>query len=317
MNYEVFSHSKYRNGTKSGDDATLLVPGRVAAVMDGATDPLGGQKNGKSPGQFAAYSVAQSCSQIFIDPANMTLPTETILGRLADELAANVSKQGFVGTPSTTLAIALFLPETVRLLTIGDSGIRLNGDKIYHHCKLIDDVSVSARVGVFSILNERISDLDLLEYTTRDVIFLGLEEAVSNGTLQRAEAQSVIAATQLEFAQWSLDDDIVDFLNNGIKSQSRFANLTGHQLGFSALNGTAPSLDDVMDVTLPIDEIKTLELFSDGYINLPKGRSIKDWEAEHQAVEQSDYHKIGAFRSVKGSTKTEYFDDRSIISIQL
>lgn len=317
MKCEVFSRSKYRNGAQPGDDAVLLIPGVLAAVLDGATDPQGGQKNGKSPGQFAAQSVAAACASLFLTPANMLLCAEEITARLAQELKLKVAGQGFLGTPSTTLALVLFLPDAVRILCIGDSGVRINGDQVFQFNKLIDEISAAARVAIFSILQARISDLDQLEYTTRKVVFLGVKHAVEQGVLTGKEMNSVIEMVGNEFADLSIGADIAAFLQDGIASQNHYANMVGHPLGFSALNGEPASQEDVIDVTLPASSVQTIELFSDGYQRLPKGQEIADWEQENHASQSADFHNIGVLKSVKGATSAEFFDDRSVISIRM
>lgn len=317
MKYEVFSRSKYRDGVKPGDDAVLLIPDVLAAVLDGATDPQGGQKNGKSPGQFAAQAVAQACASLFLDPDNLLLSAKDITSNLSQELKTRVHQQNFVGTPSTTLALALFLPGAVRILCIGDSGVRINGNQVSQFNKLIDEVSAASRVAVFKILHARISDLDHLEYTTRKVVFRGLSRAVDEGVLARSEMNSVIEMVGKKFSSLSIGADIAAFLEQGIVSQNQYANMVRHPLGFSALNGALVSQEDVIDITLPASTIQTIELFSDGYQRLPSGQKVADWEQENHVAQAEDFHNIGVLKSVKGATSTEFFDDRSVISIRL
>jgi len=149
MHYEVFSVSKSKIGARPSDDVTLFIPGVVAAVLDGATDPLGHKVDGKSSGRFAAECVAQACTRLFSETGNTFLPANEIMGHLARDLSDRIEGQGFAGAPSTTLALALFQEETVRLLVVRDSGIRINQDKVYRHDKLVDEVTAYARIGVF------------------------------------------------------------------------------------------------------------------------------------------------------------------------
>ncbi len=46
MNIASFSQSKYKNAATPGDDVALIIPGRVLAVFDGATDPTGASYGG-------------------------------------------------------------------------------------------------------------------------------------------------------------------------------------------------------------------------------------------------------------------------------
>jgi hypothetical protein len=317
MHYEVLSASKSKNGARVGDDVTLFIPGVVAAVFDGATDPLGQKINDVTSGRFAAETVALTCTRLFSDPSNLLLPLPEILEYLTQSLSENIRYQGFEGTPSTTLAMALFMPEAVRMIVVGDSGIRVNQKQVLRHEKMIDAVTTAARVAVFARLSDRIDDPDNLEAVTRSVAFLGFSRAVADGVLSKTEAENIDVDVQRRFAKLGIAEDISNFLSAGIKSQKFYANLSAHPLGFSAINGTPTSLDDVIDSTSQSNTVHTLEIFSDGYASLPNGRLIADWEATHRGVEMADFHKINQFRSVKGSTSTEYFDDRSIVSIEM
>lgn len=317
MHYEVFATSKSKTGARPSDDVTLFIPGVVAAVLDGATDPLGHEVDGKSSGRFAAEVVAQACTRLFSDTRNTLLSASEIIEYLARELSDRIEGQEFAGAPSTTLAMALFLEDTVRFLVVGDSGIRVNRDRVYRHEKLIDNVTTSARVAVFSILRSRFANDDELEATTRAVAFLGFARAVQQKVLTADEVQLVYDAVHEKFAKYGIAADIDELLGIGIQSQNLFSNEGSHPLGFSALNGTPPSMSDVVEMTIGQSELQTIEIFSDGYPKLPSGHLVSAWEAAHRQVELSDFHKIAAFPSVKGSTSTEYFDDRSVISLVL
>lgn len=321
MNFEAFTQSKYRNGSQPGDDCILLVPGVMAAVLDGATDPLGKEKNGVSPGKFASETVAQACMRLFADPENAKLPGDEIVNHLSAELAKKIKQQGFIGSPSTTMSLILFLPDAIRLIGIGDSGIRINGERVYRHAKLIDEVSATSRVAVFSILKQRVENTDVLEQLARQAAFLGFDglqnSDLKNEILTKDDTSQVVRLVQSKFLEYGINQDIEDFLAGGIKTQNRFANLIDHPLGYSSLNGAKPSMADVIDEKIDRAHIQTIEIFSDGYLGLPQHTRVADWETLHGKNELDDFHKTHIFPSVKGSMSTEFFDDRSVISIQL
>lgn len=317
MNYETLSVSKFKNSAKPGDDVALIIPGVIAAVFDGATDPLGQDINGMTSGRFAAECVSHACAKLFLDPGNFTLPSDEIVGHLSMALANATKGWGFRNTPSTTAAMAIFGPRSVRLITIGDTGIRVNTGLICRHEKLIDDVSTTARVAVFLLLQRRLVNKDELEMATRSVVYRGLIQAVSDGILKKHEAQSIVATTLKAFTDHQIDAKIVSFLDLGIQSQKSFANHPTHPLGFSSLDGQLIRMNDVIDKSFEIDLIKTLEIFSDGYAKIPAHHRVQDWESGHRLVEQEDFHKVDEFPSVKGSTKTEFNDDRTVVSIEL
>jgi hypothetical protein len=317
MHYEVFSASKSKTGARPSDDVTLFIPGVLAAVLDGATDPLGHKVDGKSSGRFAAESVAQACSKLFSDTRNTLLSANEIVDYLARDLSDRIAGQGFAGAPSTTLAMTLFQEDAVRLIVVGDSGIRVNQDQVFRHEKLIDEITTFARIAVFSILRSRIDDYDELEATSRSVAFLGIDRAMLQNVLTTTEVQAVFEAVQKEFAKHEIATDIHDLLSKGIQSQHLFSNNSSHPLGFSALNGSPLSMSDVVEMTFQRTDLRSIEIFSDGYAKLPSSYKVSAWEKAHHEVEHSDYHKIAGYPSVKGSTTTEYFDDRSVISLLL
>ena len=50
-------------------------------------------------------------------------------------------------------------------------------------------------------------------------------------------------------------------------------------------------------------------------MSCPAGTSARDWEDEFFRVEAQDFHKCGAFAGVKGSTSTQFSDDRTVLTV--
>jgi hypothetical protein len=151
-----------------------------------------------------------------------------------------------------------------------------------------------------------------VEYAARRGILLGLDQAVGDDVLTRSEADRIIADVTEALG---LQDDagtVAAFLKGGIQTQHRFGNGTG-PLCFDTMNGTRPRLGEMIDVTRPKDGIESIEIFSDGYPDLPESVSSAAWEAAFLRAEEVDFHKTGPFATVKGSTSTEFFDDRTVL----
>ena len=243
------------------------------------------------------------------------LPAPDILGRLTRALHDRTAPLDLAIPPSTTVAAVLDCGKSWRFLLLGDTAIRINGAEILCHNKLIDDVSTAARVRIFGLLRPRFQDDDTLEYAARRVIMLGLDTAISDGTLSdmtvRQLLEEVVATTALEDHAATVDR----FLRGGIKTQFTFANGTG-PLAFDTMNGTDIRLVDIIDETRPKAEVSSVEIFTDGYPVVPTEVSPDAWEESHARAEQEDYHKIGAYPSVKGSTGTEFFDDRTVLLLR-
>ena len=315
MQVELFNAAKYRNSRREGDDVALILPGQLYAVCDGATDPLGTVVGGIGAGRVAALAMARAVQRLSLTPEALTAPIDEILATLSRDLAAATRPMGLEIPPSTTLALAIDLGEDWRFITLGDSGIRLNGTEVLRHEKIIDDVSAAARVQYFLDRLAVQDEEDQAEVEAREGMLLGLDLACKKGRLSAARLEDIIAQTVAETELEDHAQEVEAFLRAGIRSQYKLGNLAGHPLGFDTLNGTLPCRGEWQDRTVPKAKISSIEIFSDGYCALPPNIGVAAFEASFAEVEALDYHKTGAFRSVKGSTKAQVFDDRTILAI--
>lgn len=311
MNIEAFSRSKYKNGTKPGDDIILIEPDTLLAVFDGATDPTGAFYNGESSGRIAARSAAQCTARLAASGKLVSAAGREIFQALSDSVRDAAIERNIAHPPSTTAAIVVSAGDHFRLLALGDTGIRINGETIYQHHKLIDTVSTAARIAVHGILSDRMNNSDEAEMATRRVIFDGLDAAVQTGRLTAQEASTAIAASVA--AAGTAPEIAETFLKGGIRTQFHYANST-QPLGYASINGKDITVDGLTDVLLSKNDVASIEIFSDGYVSIPtNGIRVGDWEKEFERVETVDFHKTGAFPAVKGSTSVESCDDRTIL----
>lgn len=311
MNIEAFSRSKYKNSTKPGDDVILIEPDTLLAVFDGATDPTGAFYDGESSGRIAARSAAQATARLAASGKLASASSQEIFQVLSDSVRDAAIERHIAHPPSTTAAIVVSTRDHFRLLALGDTGIRINGEVIYQHHKLIDTVSTAARIAVHGILSDRMDNSDEAEMATRKVIFEGLDAAVETGRLTAEDASSAIAAAVSAAA--TSPEIAATFLKGGIRMQFHYANST-EALGYASINGKEIIVDGITDVLLPKAEVESIEIFSDGYVSIPAtGIRVGDWEKEFERVEVVDFHKTGAFPAVKGSTSVESCDDRTIL----
>jgi hypothetical protein len=316
MRLELCSQSKYRDGVRLGDDVPLIVPGVAFGVFDGATDPRGTMIDGIGAGRLAAETVARATARLADDPVHRDLPATDIVDRLSAELAARTAPLGLPIPPSTTLAVAFDCGVDWRFVVLGDSGIRLNGIEVFRHEKLIDRVSTLARVAVFRDRQLLNADPDRTEAEARAAILLGFDLAVGDGVLTRDRADAIIREVTDRTGLSDHADLVGGFLRGGIQTQFRFGNATGNPLCFDTMSGTRPLLGETIDVRRPKTAIRSIEIFSDGYVDAPGSVSVAEWEDAFNAAEFEDYHKIGHHAGVKGSSRDEVFDDRTILLLR-
>lgn len=317
MNIASFSQSKYKNAATPGDDVAIILPGRVMAVFDGATDPTGASYDGLSSGRIAALAASNAVAEMCVKGSLQSCEAATLFQTISDILKCEAKRINASHPPSTTLAIVADLGDSFRLLLAGDSGVRLNGTKVLQHSKLIDKVSTSARIHVFKQLFALLGEGDAAEAKTRATIFCGLHAAVKAGIMTMPEAQNVVAAAAVASGLQNDMDAVEEFLMGGIRVQPHYANRQGHVLGYASINGGQVIGEGLVDLTLAKDTVTSLEIFSDGYLSLPTGVDVADWEAEFARVEAADFHKLDEFPSVKGSTSNEFSDDRTVVSMKL
>ncbi len=316
MNIASFSQSKYKNAATPGDDVALIMPGRILAVFDGATDPTGASYGGLSSGRIAALAAANAVAKMGLDGTLEKIAAPQLFQEISDILKSEAERINASHPPSTTLAIVADLGDSFRLLLAGDSGVRINGSRLLQHAKLIDRVSTSARIHVFKQLFASLGDGDAAEAKTRATIFSGLRAAVKAGIMSGADAEKVVTTAAAASGLQNEIEAVEEFLMGGIRVQPRYANRHGHVLGYASVNGGMVIEDGTVDLSLAKDTINSLEIFTDGYLSLPTGIDVVDWEAEFARVEGADFRKINEYPSVKGSTSSEFSDDRTVVCMK-
>ncbi|MEC8259760.1 MAG: hypothetical protein VX032_05025, partial [SAR324 cluster bacterium] len=318
MQITSFSRSKYRDFDALGDDITLLLPG-LYGVFDGATDPTKTIIDGITSGRFAAVTCAQSVCQLWSE--KKLSPIDELLHQVNAELEKALLLKIAEGQlraegkpPSTTMALAWEIGEEFGFFLIGDSGVRINGQEEIVLRKQIDTVSTQARNSVYRMLRDRGLSGDELEYQTRQLIYYGLDKAVQEDVLQNSEVERILEQTRKTFGNAASEG--VKFLQQGVVSQHRFANHGDLPLGYASLNGKPLAGEGMLFFSRPRSAVQSIELFTDGYFSLPSEIDLAAWEAEFQRVEEVDSHKIDRFPAIKGSTSSEFSDDRSVVIVR-
>jgi hypothetical protein len=313
MKIEILNVSKFHTPGRVGDDVPVVLPGVLYGVFDGATDPRGTMVGDIGAGRLAALAVAAAASQLAMTPANRRLAGTEIIAHLSAALADATAPLNLPIPPSTTVAMALDCDDHWRFLALGDTGIRLNGTELVRHEKLIDAVSTTARVAVFRLLAGSTPATDATERAARRSILMGFDTAVTEGVLDACDAGRIIRETTSALGLADHGDLVAAFLSGGIKTQYRLSNDPDGPLGFDTLNGTLPRRGELVEFSRPKTEVRSIEIFSDGYPSIPPEVSAAAWESAFHQAEHEDPHKIGRFATVKGSTRDEVFDDRTVV----
>lgn len=88
--------------------------------------------------------------------------------------------------------------------------------------------------------------------------------------------------------------------------QFEYQNSKDHSLGYGAIDGTHTPQKEVKVFEFDAKDIRTIEIFSDGYFAIPKEVTIDAWERSNEEVEQEDPYKCKKYKSTKEK------DDRTV-----
>ncbi len=92
--------------------------------------------------------------------------------------------------------------------------------------------------------------------------------------------------------------------------QFEYQNNPAEPLGYGVIDGTNTPAKFIKFFEYDLDKIHTIELFSDGYFNIPQDVSIDTWGKSFKKVEKEDPNKWKKYKSTKSK------DDRSVAIIE-
>src|SRR6185437_10001791 len=128
------------------------------AVIDGATDRSGAcYDGGVTSGRLASAAVAGAVHAMFGGARPPAFNAAGVIAAATEAIAAEYRRLDMLERAarepnrrfSATLALAVPEGETLHLLLVGDSGIRINGTAVYQESMLLDAITASLRVGAY------------------------------------------------------------------------------------------------------------------------------------------------------------------------
>lgn len=325
--FEGFTCAKNPSQPESNEDQIVIRPNLVYAVIDGATDisgarwddELGGQATG---GRLASSAIARALYSWQGDSAHPPEPA-TILAELNAALASvyvrlgiyETAKGSFEARFRATFAGAFAWSGGVRLIRVGDSGFRINGAPVLANAFPADVVLALARSEAWHLLTSRGMPAAKVRPAVRQLIVKGLAHiragsvgGLSSEDFQAIERQVIAQSEALEAAALT-PEEARHIMAGGLEA------VRADPARFNAV-----VLDGISDVTasmavldVALNEVKTLEVFSDGYPTTPEGVSVAAWETALRYADVSDPERIGPFKSTKGRVGANFGDDRSIV----
>jgi hypothetical protein len=324
--FEAFTEAKNPLKPETNEDQIVLVPGSVYAVIDGATDITGKRwddelGHGATGGRLAGLAIAKALRDFAAGPLQTLPEPGEVFPLLTEAVAALYRRLGIFDEAKenrqarfrATLAAAFIAGDRLRVMRVGDSGIRVNGDVQLAFNSPAEAVLVTLRAETWALLAERGVAEDERRRTTTQVVLEGIGAA----GLAQADVEALLARSLAhERVQEALPSDAEGaswIMRNGLKG------LRKTPRGFTAtvIDGIGDPSDVAAVQDFDLAAIETLELFSDGYPGLPEGRTVADWEKVQRHADDTDPDRIGAYAAIKGKIGSNSNDDRSMLIVKI
>ncbi len=330
MRIEAFSEGKNLDDPDANEDQLLVLPGRGYAVIDGVTDRTGHRYDGMLAGRMAGLLVRDATASYLLDPVERELDPERLVGHVTAAIQSAYERFGIAAAArehparrfGATLALAADQGDTIRIVLVGDSGVRLNGEELIVVDPGLDRVTAGIRLAAWRTLEAAGADREACLSVSRACVFNGLQRLHPDMQPWLDEAgledlrQDYLAQAMRDFPEVPPAD--LEILIDGgiIEGQGRFQNNTESPLSYCVLDGFDVPLSLVQIFDRPKAEIRTLELFTDGYFAPGAEPTIDAWEAAFAEVERQDPDKRHAYPSVKGTIGRICADDRTVVIVR-
>ena len=276
---EALTIGKYKNDSSLNEDGCVVTE-NTFAVIDGSAPRTDIQFEGKSSARFATDVVKNVL--LTTDPS---INGRELVSAITSELNKQIDKIGMRNIvqetkeafPAALFTAARIVGDTVIITALGDVGCRVNGNVIHTETFASEDAMIEKRISAMKGAQEQNQSL-----SDEELLQIG----------KRA---------------------IVEDLNYQVKN---YFNNPDSDLGLGIINGGYVPDKFIKKYTFKLKDIKTLELFSDGYFVLPAAPEIATWEEAFFAGEKEDPLRWNKYPAVKSATKDMFSDDRTIVIVK-
>ena len=329
MRIEAFSEGKNLDDPDANEDQLLILPGRGYAVIDGVTDRTGHRYDGMLAGRMAGLVVRDATAAFLLDPANRDLDPVKLVAHVSAAIQAAYARFEIAEIARTqperrfgaTLALAAECGEVLRVVLVGDSGVRFDGKETIRVDPGLDLVTAGIRLAAWKFLEAAGAGHATRVAVSRACVFHGLAELrpEMRPWLDAAALAALRAGYLAEAAERFPEvpaADVETLIDGGIiRGQGRFQNKTASPLGYCVLDGFAVPMSLVRVFDRPKAGLRTIELFTDGYFASGSEPGIDAWETAFAQIERVDPDKLNAYPSVKGTIGRVRADDRTVVIV--
>lgn len=328
---EAFTLGKRFGQPEANEDSLVIMPGMGYAVIDGVTDRNGTRYDGMLAGQFASRAAAKAVTRFLLEAADghyagpsalINLLTDTVARGYQNKGVYDEARANWKIRAGCAVVIAFPFKDRLEIVSVGDSALRIDSGKVMQSLKPLDDVTGRLRRetwAYFEALGWPSSECDRL---AASVTWKGTRNQPDDLPTASAEVREAIEARVLILNLEALPNvpeaEILQLIHHGIANgQGKFQNSADLALGYGVIDGFPVPPKFIDSTSIPLADVETIELFSDGYFSAAKTFGTAAWEAEFERVESEDPHKIGRYMSTKGTTDVALTDDRTYLGVRL
>ncbi len=279
LTVESLSVGKYKNNPVLNEDG-YVVTQDTFAVIDGSAPRTDIKFLGKSSARFATdilKNVLEVTPSTVNGKALVSAMTETLNKEIENARYKDFIQKNKEASPAALFIAARIVGDKLIVTALGDVSGRINGKVIHEDSFKTEKLMTKKRIAA----------------------------------MQRAKAKNAHISDEelLKIGKEAIASDLVYQVRN-------YFNNSENNLGLGIINGEDIPEKFIKTYTYKLKDIKTLELFSDGYFVLPKNPEVQDWEEAFFAGEKQDPLHWEKYPAVKAATADKFYDDRTIVIVK-
>ncbi|RJQ36915.1 hypothetical protein C4559_04240 [Candidatus Microgenomates bacterium] len=249
------------------------------AVVDGSKPRIPLDFRGKSGAQFAAEAV-----RIVLLNTNSSVNGAELVGKITEKLNERIDKIGFrevvnknpLARPAALFSCARITGEEITITALGDVGVKVNGKVVHSQSFETEEAMAEKRI-------------QAMQKAYKKNPHLSADELFKIG---------------------------VEAISRALKQQYKYFNNSNSELGLGIIDGNVVPEKFIKVYKFDLRDVKSIEIFSDGYFILPDTQEIKDWERGFTEGEEADPLRWRKYPAVKGAFKDNFSDDRTILIVK-
>lgn len=275
----ILSVGKRKNDPLKNEDGWVAME-NTFAVIDGSAPRVDLKFEEKSSARFATDALRKILltTSPSINGKELVLAMTAFLNEEIDRVPGykDLIRRSKEASPAALFTAARIVGDKIIITAVGDVSCRINGRVIHEESFKSEDLMVKKRISAMRKAKDENSSI-----SDEELICIG--------------RQSIIEDLKFQ---------VKNYFNN-----------SNSNLGLGIIDGDKVPEKFIKKYVYDLIDIKTIELYSDGYHILPHSPDINLWEEKFFEGEREDPLRWKKYPSVKSSSSSQFSDDRTILVV--